>query len=237
MYKKLKEECLRENLRLPELGLVLFTFGNVSCFDRARGVMAIKPSGVDYARMRVDDIVVLDVASGKVLEGRLRPSSDTPTHLELYRAYPELGGVVHTHSPEAVAWAQAGRSIPVYGTTHADHWAGDIPCTPCLTEEQIRGDYEAETGKAIVAEFARLELKPAEVGMVLVAGHGPFTWGKNAAEAVYRARVLEEVAKMARFTEAVRPGAPRLAEALIRKHYERKHGAGAYSGQKSGADK
>ena len=222
MYKKLKEECLRENLRLPELGLVIFTFGNVSCFDRARGVMAIKPSGVDYGRMRAEDIVVIDVATGKVVEGRLRPSSDTPTHLELYRAFPELGGVVHTHSAEAVAWAQAGRAIPVYGTTHADHFAGDIPCTPFLGDEQVRLGFEAETGKAIVSEFARLKLVPAEVGMALVAGHGPFTWGKSAAEAVYRARVLEEVAKTARLTEAVRADVPRLPEALIR----RRHGRG-----------
>ena len=221
MYKKLKEECLRENLRLPELGLVIFTFGNVSCFDRARGVMAIKPSGVDYERMRVEDIVVLDVATGKVVEGRLRPSSDTPTHLELYRAFPELGGVVHTHSAEAVAWAQAGRPIPVYGTTHADHFAGDIPCTPFLDDERIRLGFEAETGKMIVAEFARQKLVPAEVGMVLVAGHGPFTWGKSAAEAVYRARVLEEVAKTARLTEAVRPDAARLSEALIHRRHDR----------------
>ena len=227
MYKKLKEECLRENLKLPELGLVVFTFGNVSCFDRARGVMAIKPSGLDYTRMRAEDIVVLDVATGKVLEGRLRPSSDTPTHLEIYRAFPELGGVVHTHSPEAVAWAQAARSIPVYGTTHADHWAGDIPCTPFPGGEQIKGDYETETGKIIVSEFGRLKLNPSEVGMVLVAGHGPFTWGKNAAEAVYRARVLEEVAKTARLTEAVRPGVPPLPDTLIRTRYDRKHGVGA----------
>ena len=221
MYKKLKEECLRENLRLPALGLVICSFGNVSCFDRARGVMAIKPSGVDYSRMHVDDIVVIDVATGKVVEGRLRPSSDTPTHLELYRAFPELGGVVHTHSSEAVAWAQAGRSIPVYGTTHADHLAGDIPCTPFLDEERIRSGFESETGKMIVSELARLRLAAAEVGMVLVAGHGPFTWGKSAAEAVYRARVLEEVAKTARLTEAVKPGAARLPEALIRRHHGR----------------
>lgn len=230
MYDELKKECFEANLELPKLKLVLYTFGNVSCVDRAKGVFAIKPSGVDYETMRWQDMVIVDF-DGQKVDGTLRYSSDTPTHAVLYREFPEIGGIVHTHSTYAVAWAQAQRAVPIYGTTHADHLPCDIPCTPPLSPEQINGEYETETGKQIVAHFRKNNLNPNEVPMVLVSEHGPFAWGKNVAKAVFNARVMEELCKMALLTEQINPQAPRASDALIAKHYTRKHGANAYYGQ------
>lgn len=227
-YRDLKQRVWAANMELPRRGLVLYTFGNVSGLDRQRGVFAIKPSGVAYAELTADMMVVLDL-DNRVLEGKLRPSSDTKTHAALYRAYPELGGVAHTHSTHAVAWAQAGRSIPCFGTTHADHLAGEIPCTAIMRDEQIRGDYEEETGVQIIERLAGLS--PSEVEMVLVAGHGPFTWGATPEKAVYNSAVLEELARMAWLTLAINPTAAPLKDALIAKHYQRKHGQHAYYGQ------
>ncbi len=231
MYSKLKKECLEANKMLPKLGLVLYTFGNVSCADRAEGVFAIKPSGVNYERLSESDIVVLDF-DGNVVDGKLRPSSDTPTHAVLYRQYPCIGGIVHTHSLFATSWAQARRPIPVYGTTHADHLPVAVPCTPWMDDDRIRRDYEAETGRQIIDCFASEGLSPEIVEMVLVGGHGPFTWGKDAARAVYNARVLEELAHMALLTERVNENAAVLKQSIIDKHFNRKHGKGAYYGQK-----
>ncbi len=231
MYEALKQECYEANMELPKLDLVIYTFGNVSCVDRAAGVFAIKPSGVDYDKLKPSDIVIVSLADGKVVDGTMRPSSDTNTHLELYRAFPTLGGIVHTHSTFAVAWAQAARAVPLYGTTHADHLAADIPCTEFMADDRIRNDYETETGLQIIDCFKKQNLNPAEIPMVLVAGHGPFTWGATGAKAVYNARVLEELCKMAFITEQVNPRAPRLKDSLIQKHYNRKHGKDAYYGQ------
>lgn len=231
MYDELKQACFEANLELPRLGLVIYTFGNVSCVDRDKGVFAIKPSGVDYEKMTWQDMVIVDLDGNKV-EGRLNYSSDTPTHAVLYREFPTLGGIVHTHSTYAVAWAQAQRDVPVYGTTHADHLPCDIPCTPPLSPEQINGEYEVETGRQIVAHFRANHLQPDEVPMVLVSEHGPFTWGETVAKAVFHAKVLEELCKMALLTERINPQAPRASAALIAKHYNRKHGAAAYYGQK-----
>ena len=228
-YAGLKEQCCEANLELPRLGLVLYTFGNVSCCDRAHGVFAIKPSGVDYQALRPDDIVIVDF-EGRRVEGELRPSSDTPTHAVLYRQYAEIGGVVHTHSVYATAWAQAKRDIPAYGTTHADYLPGPVPCTDIMSDERIRGEYETETGREIIDCLTARGLG-SETGMALVAGHGPFTWGRDAAEAVFRARILEELAHMAWLTEQLNPRACPLKETLISRHYLRKHGAGAYYGQ------
>ena len=233
MYEKLKNDCWKENLKLPELGLVLYTFGNVSAVDREQGVFAIKPSGVEYGDLRPEDIVVVRLSDGSVADGALRPSSDTNTHLELYRAFPNIGGIVHTHSTCATSWAQAARPVPIYGTTHADHLAVDIPCTDFLEENRVENDYETETGLQIIRHFQQLNLNPDEIKMVLVAGHGPFTWGKTATEAVMNARILEELCTMALNTELIRPGAPRLKEYLVRKHYLRKHGKNATYGQGS----
>ncbi len=231
MYEALRRLAFDANMKLPRLGLVIYTFGNVSAADCEHGVYAIKPSGVDYDALLPEDMVVVSIASGEVVEGRLRPSSDTNTHTELYRAFPGLGGIVHTHSTEAVAWAQAARSVPLYGTTHADHLAADIPCTEFMPDERIRNNYETETGLQIVECFRRRKLNPAEVPMVLVAGHGPFAWGATADKAVYHARVLEELCRMARLTEEINPEVPRLKDSLIARHYERKHGQNAYYGQ------
>lgn len=228
MLEKLKEEVLAANLELVRQGLVIYTWGNVSGIDRASGLVVIKPSGVSYDAMNASDMVVVDM-DGKVVEGELRPLSDTPTHLALYRAFPGIGGVVHTHSAYATAWAQAGRGIPVLGTTHADYFYGDIPCTGDMTPEQIKGDYEAETGNVIVETFKGLN--PEYTPAVLVKNHGPFTWGKDAAEAVYHAKVLEEVARMASISLALNPSAG-IREELVEKHFLRKHGPGAYYGQK-----
>lgn len=227
-YDELKEEAWRANMEIPRHGLAIFTFGNVSAFDAGRAVFAIKPSGVAYDALSAGDMVVLDLECN-VVEGKLRPSSDTKTHAALYRAFQGLGGIVHTHSTYATAWAQACMPIPLYGTTHADHLAEDVPCTAVMTVEAVRGDYEAETGAQIIDCFSKRN--PAETPMVLVAGHGPFTWGKTAEKAVYHAVVLEELAKMASVTRSLRPTAERLPDYLVRKHYERKHGKSAYYGQ------
>jgi len=230
MYSELKKECCEANMQLSRLGLVIYTFGNVSCIDRNRGVYAIKPSGMNYEKMKWQDIVIVDLENN-VADGRLRPSSDTETHTVLYREFPDIGGIVHTHSTNAAAWAQAGRSVPVYGTTHADHLAEPIPCTDFMPDDRIKNNYETETGLQIVDCFKAKKLNPDEVPMVLVAGHGPFTWGRDAASAVYHARVLEEICKMAFLTENINASVKPLKAALINKHYERKHGKNAYYGQ------
>ena len=230
-YRELKEKAFSANQEIPRRGLAIYTFGNASAHDAARAVVAIKPSGVEYERLKVDDLVVLDL-EGRVLEGTLRPSSDTPTHLVLYRAFSGLGGVVHTHSTYATSWAQARRPIPIYGTTHADHLAEDVPCTAVMTDEAVERDYEVETGKQILECFRSRD--PLHTPMVLVAGHGPFTWGETAEKAIYHAAVLEELARMAYLTHSLDPGAARLPEALVHKHFERKHGKNAYYGQSSG---
>ena len=229
-YDSLREECFEANMELPRLGLVLYNFGNVSCIDRQAGVFAIKPSGIVYEALAPKDIVIVDL-DGKVVDGTLRPSSDTNTHLELYKAFPAIGGVVHTHSTFAVGWAQAARAVPLYGTTHADHLATDIPYTDFMPDECIQNDYETETGRQIIEFFREHGLDPSEIPMVLVAGHGPFTWGATAAKAVFHARVLEELCKMAFLTEAINPDVHRLKDSLIQKHYNRKHGKDAYYGQ------
>ena len=229
-YESLRTECFKANMELPRLGLVLYNFGNVSCIDRQAGVFAIKPSGIVYEALALKDIVIVDL-DGKVVDGTLRPSSDTNTHLELYKAFPAIGVVVHTHSTFAVGWAQAARAVPLYGTTHADHLATDIPCTDFMPDECIQNDYETETGRQIIEFFREHGLDPSEIPMVLVAGHGPFTWGTTAAKAVFHARVLEELCKMAFLTEAINPDVHRLKDSLIQKHYNRKHGKDAYYGQ------
>ncbi len=230
MLERLKEEVWRANLDLVKHGLVLFTWGNASAVDREKGLVVIKPSGVSYDEMKPEDMVVVDM-DGRVVEGRLKPSSDTPTHLVLYRAFGAIGGVVHTHSTYATAWAQAGRDIPNLGTTHADYFGGDIPCTADMTKEEVEGDYERETGNVIVRRFAGID--PVHVPGVLVKNHGPFSWGKDAAEAVYHAAVMEEVAKMAAVTLGINSQAT-MNPHLVVKHFSRKHGPGAYYGQSSG---
>jgi L-ribulose-5-phosphate 4-epimerase len=222
-------EVFKANKELVTHGLVLFTWGNASAVDRKRGVVVIKPSGVQYDRMTADDMVTVTL-EGEVASGRLRPSSDTPTHLALYRAFPEIGGIVHTHSTYATAWAQAGLDIPILGTTHADYFWGDVPCTRDMTEGEIDGKYEEETGRVIVERFMERGIDPAHVPAALVKNHGPFAWGKDAAEAVYHAVVLEEVARMALLARSLNPSAG-MNEDLVRKHFSRKHGPGAYYGQ------
>ena len=228
MLELLKEKVCEANLELVKHGLVIFTWGNVSAIDRATGLVVIKPSGVSYDNMKPSDMVVVDL-DGKVVEGTLRPSSDTPTHVVLYRAFPEIGGVVHTHSTYATAWAQAGLGIPNIGTTHADYFHHDIPCTADMTEAEVKGNYEWETGNVIVKRFEGMN--PNDTPGVLVKNHGPFTWGKDAAEAVHNAVVLEQVAKMAFIAKSVNPNLT-MNPLLIEKHYSRKHGPGAYYGQK-----
>jgi L-ribulose-5-phosphate 4-epimerase len=227
-YGDLKQQAWQANLEIPRRGLAIYTFGNVSALDAQRGVFAIKPSGVDYERLTAADMVVVDLDS-KVVEGTLRPSSDTKTHAALYRAFQGIGGICHTHSTYATAWAQACTPIPLYGTTHADYLAEDVPCTAVMTADAVAGDYEAETGTQIIDCFR--ERNPRETPMVLVAGHAPFTWGKTAEKAVYHAVILEELAKMAHLTRSIAPEARRLPDYLVRKHFERKHGKGAYYGQ------
>lgn len=229
-YKSLKEECYEANMELNALGLVIYTFGNVSAVDRDSAVFAIKPSGVPYEMLQPEDIVIMDY-DNKVVEGDLRPSSDTKTHSYLYKNWKEIGGVAHTHAMYSVAWAQAQLDIPIFGTTHADHLTHDIPCAPPLADELIEGNYEHNTGIQILDCFKERKLDYNEVEMVLIGNHGPVAWGKNAAKAVYNTKVLETVAQMAYLTLQINPDAPRLKESLIKKHYERKHGKNAYYGQ------
>lgn len=231
MLEALKQEVYEANMELPRRGLITYTWGNVSGIDREKGLFVIKPSGVDYDKLTADDMVVMDLEGNRV-EGRYNPSSDTATHLELYKAFPALGGIVHTHSPHATAWAQAGRALPCYGTTHADYFYGDIPCARCLTAEEIDEAYEKNTGLVIIETFRALGIDPAYVPAVLCKNHGPFTWGKNAAEAVHNAVVLEEVAKMNYMTEIINPRVERAPQCMQDKHFLRKHGPNAYYGQK-----
>ncbi len=228
MLEQLKEEVFEANLDLVKYGLVLFTWGNVSAIDRESGLVVIKPSGVEYGKMKPEHMVIVDL-NGKVVEGNLRPSSDTPTHIELYKAFSEIGAVVHTHSTHATAWAQAGLSIPIVGTTHADYFANDIPCTRDMTKAEVTGAYEKETGSVIIEAFNGIN--PLHIPGVIVKNHGPFTWGKNAHEAVHNSVVLEEVAKMAFIAKSVNP-LMTMNPLLVTKHFERKHGANAYYGQK-----
>ena len=230
MLEALKEKVLKANLDLVKNKLVLFTWGNVSQIYRATGLVVIKPSGVGYDEMKAEDMVVVDL-NGKVVEGDLRPSSDTPTHIEFYKAFPDVGGVTHTHSTFATAWAQAGRSIPFYGTTHADYFYGDIPCARALTKEEIEGEYEKNTGLAIIEKFKHDNMKPLEVPGVLIKSHGVFAFGKDGAGSVYNATVIEEVAKMAFLTEQIDPDVQRADQFMMEKHYMRKHGKNAYYGQ------
>lgn len=228
MLEKLKDEVFRANLDLVKHGLVIFTWGNVSGIDRESGLVVIKPSGVSYETMTAADMVVVDL-DGNVVDGDLRPSSDTPTHLALYKAFPEIGGVVHTHSTYATAWAQAGIDLPNIGTTHADYFHNAVPCTPDMTREEVEGDYELETGNVIVRRFQGLN--PVHTPGVLVKNHGPFTWGKDAHEAVHNAVVLEQVAKMASIAFTINPRLT-MNPLLVEKHFSRKHGPNAYYGQK-----
>lgn len=228
MLEELKEKVLRANLDLVKHSLVIFTWGNVSAIDREKGLVVIKPSGVGYDDMKAEDMVVVDL-KGNVVEGELRPSSDTPTHLALYKAFPEMGGCVHTHSTFATAWAQAGKDIPNIGTTHADYFHDCIPCTDDMTEAEVKGEYEKETGTVIIKRFAGLN--PVHTPGVLVKNHGPFSWGKDADEAVHNAVVMEQVAKMAFIAFSVNPGLT-MNPLLVEKHFSRKHGPNAYYGQK-----
>lgn len=229
MLEKLKVVVFDANMELPKRGLITYTWGNVSGIDRESGLIVIKPSGVSYDNLKPEDMVVVDL-SGNVIEGRLRPSSDTPTHVELYRGFPALGGIVHTHSAYATAWAQAGKGIPCFGTTHADYFYGEIPCTRALTENEIETEYEKNTGLVIAETFQSLD--PVAMPGVLCKNHGPFTWGKDTDAAVHNAVVLEEVARMAMFTFQINNQAMPAPQILQNKHYLRKHGKNAYYGQK-----
>ena len=231
MLEKLKEGVFKANLELPRKGLVLFTWGNVSGIDREKGLVVIKPSGVDYDNMKAEDMVVVDL-EGKVIEGDLNPSSDTPTHIELYKKFPDIGGIVHTHSTNATIWAQSGRDIPAYGTTQADYFYGAVPCTRKMTSEEIKGEYEKNTGTVIIETFEKREISPKFVPGVLVNSHGPFTWGKNPGEAVYNSVVLEEIAKMGISTELLNKDIKPMQQELLDKHFLRKHGENAYYGQR-----
>lgn len=231
MLEELKQKVLEANLQLPKYGLVTFTWGNASGIDREQGLVVIKPSGVEYDGMTSEDMVVVDL-DGNVVEGKWRPSSDTPTHVELYRAFPQLGGIVHTHSTYAVAWAQAGENIPCYGTTHADYFYGSIPCARHLTSTEVDDGYEKNTGSVIIETFRDRKIDPTHVPAVICHSHGPFVWGKDAAEAVYHAVVVEEVAKMALLTRQVKAGAATAPQHIQDKHFLRKHGPNAYYGQK-----
>ena len=229
MLEALKQQVYEANMELPRRGLITYTWGNVSGIDRESGLFVIKPSGVDYDLLKPEDMVVMDL-NGNRVEGTMNPSSDTPTHVELYKAFPEIGGIVHTHSPHATAWAQAGRGLPCYGTTHADYFYGEIPCARNLTAEEIEEGYEKNTGLVIVETFKGKN--PIYVPAVLCKNHGPFTWGKDAHEAVHNAVVLEEVAKMAARCEMINPDVKEAPQCLQDKHYLRKHGPGAYYGQR-----
>jgi L-ribulose-5-phosphate 4-epimerase len=229
-YQHIKQLAYDANMQLPKLGLVLFTFGNVSAADRSAGVFAIKPSGVAYEELTPEKMVIVDFNSN-IVEGTLRPSSDTKTHAVLYKYWENIGGIVHTHSTYATSWAQSQRDIPIFGTTHADHNTVDIPCAPPMADEMIQGDYEYETGFQIMKAFEEKGLSYEEVEMILVGNHAPFTWGKTAVKAVYNSAVLETIAKMAFLTEQINPNAERLKTSLIKKHYDRKHGQDSYYGQ------
>lgn len=229
-YTQIREAAYKANMQLPELGLVVFTFGNVSVADHTQKVFAIKPSGVPYNELSAAKMVIVDF-DATVVEGELRPSSDTKTHAVLYKHWPKINAIVHTHSTYATAWAQAQRDIPIFGTTHADHNTVDVPCASPMSDEMIKGDYETETGFQVLNCFKERNLNYEEVEMILVGNHAPFTWGKTAEKAVYNSAVLEALAKMALLTEQINPSAPRLKDALIKKHYERKHGPDSYYGQ------
>ncbi len=229
-YIHIKQEAFDANMQLPKLGLVLFTFGNVSAADRSLGVFAIKPSGVPYEELSPDKMVIVDF-DGNTVEGTLRPSSDTKTHAVLYKHWDKIGGIVHTHSTYATAWAQSQRDIPIFGTTHADHNTVDIPCAPPMSDDMIKGDYEYQTGFQIMNCFKEKEINYEEVEMILVGNHAPFTWGKTATKAVYNSAVLEQIAHMALLTEQINSNALRLKDSLIKKHFERKHGPDSYYGQ------
>lgn len=229
-YEHIRQQAYEANMELPKLGLVLFTFGNVSAADRSKGVFAIKPSGVPYEQLSPEKMVIVDF-DGKVVEGKLRPSSDTLTHAVLYKHWDKIGGIVHTHSTYATAWAQSLRDIPIYGTTHADHNTCDIPCAAPMDDKMIEGDYEYQTGFQIMQALQERKLSYEEMEMILVGYHAPFTWGPTAHKAVYNSAVLESVAKMAYITESIKADALRLKDSLIRKHYERKHGPNSYYGQ------
>jgi len=229
-YQHIKEEAYAANMQLPKLGLVLFTFGNASAVDRDLATFAIKPSGVPYADLSPEKMIIVDY-DGHVVDGNLRPSSDTKTHAVLYKEWDNIGGVVHTHSTYGTAWAQANKSIPIFGTTHADHLTVDIPCAPPMSDEYIKGDYEHMTGYQIIECLRDKNLSHDEVEMILVGNHAPFTWGKSAAKAVYNSAVCEECAQMAYLTLQINPSAARLKTSLIKKHFDRKHGEGSYYGQ------
>lgn len=229
-YEEIKEKAYQANMQLPKLGLVLFTFGNASAADRAAGIFAIKPSGVPYEELSAEQMVIVDF-DGNTVEGKLRPSSDTKTHAVLYKHWEDIGGIVHTHSTYGTAWAQSQRAIPIYGTTHADHLTVDIPCAPPMEDDMIKGNYEYETGFQIMNHLTAAGLSYKEVEMILVGNHAPFSWGKTAEKAVYNSAVLEEVARMALLTEQIRRDVPKLKDSLIKKHYDRKHGADSYYGQ------
>ena len=231
MLEDLKRQVLEANLALPKHNLVTLTWGNVSAVDRERGVFVIKPSGVDYNVMTADDMVVVSIETGEVVEGTKKPSSDTPTHRLLYQAFPSIGGIVHTHSRHATIWSQAGLDLPAWGTTHADYFYGAIPCTRQMTAEEINGEYEYQTGEVIIETFEERGRSPAQTPAVLVHSHGPFAWGKNAADAVHNAVVLEECAYMGLFSRQLAPQLPAMQNELLDKHYLRKHGANAYYGQ------
>lgn len=232
MLKDLRDAVYEANMDLPKRGLVVYTWGNVSGVDRDKGLIVIKPSGVEYDELKPEDLVIVDF-DNKIVEGKMNPSSDTKTHVELYKSFPTVGGIVHTHSPHAVGWAQAGRDIPCYGTTHADYFYGSVPCTRNLTKEEVDGDYELNTGKVIVETFKERNLDPLAVPGVICRCHGPFTWGKDAAKAVYHAVVLEEMAKMAMYTITIDPKAAEAPQYVLDKHYLRKHGPNAYYGQEN----
>ncbi len=229
-YQHIQEEAFDANMQLPKLGLVIFTFGNVSAADRSLGVFAIKPSGVPYEELTPKKMVIVDF-DAKIIKGKLRPSSDTKTHSLLYKQWEDIGGIAHTHSTYATAWAQSQRDIPIFGTTHADHNTVDIPCAPPMSDEMIQGDYEYQTGFQIINCLKEKNLSYKEIEMILVSNHAPFAWGKTADKAVYNSAVLENIAHMALLTEQINSQAPRLKDALIDKHYKRKHGAGSYYGQ------
>lgn len=234
-YETLRNQAYEANMQIPANHLALYTWGNVSAFDKEKGVFAIKPSGVPYPELTPESMVIIDI-DGKKVDGNLNPSSDTPTHAILYKEFAvkqnaEIGGIIHTHSTYAVSWAQATRDVPLFGTTHADHIQTKVPCTPYLSKEAVESDYEYETGASIIKMFEERKLNPSEVNMVLCGGHGPFCWGKNADKAVYNATVLEEICKMALNTLMINPDASPLPDYIINKHYMRKHGPNAYYGQ------